>query len=177
MSDRTLTMAFLDFKEGLNRIVRQIVDNPVDVEDIVHEAYVRSLVASRKEHIDCPKAFIARSARNLALNHIASAHNLRNESIGEREFADESTCESSIEDQLDAERNLHAYRLAIEQLPLQCRRVYTLKQVYGLSQKEIASRLHISEKTVEYHISKGLLHCRRFLKELQTAGKAGASRS
>ena len=41
MSDEGVTKAFLEFKGGLSKIVRRFVENPVDVEDIVHEAYVR----------------------------------------------------------------------------------------------------------------------------------------
>ena len=170
MSDEGVTKAFLEFKGGLSKIVRRFVENPVDVEDIVHEAYVRSLVASRKQKIESPKAFIAKTARNLALNHIASARVLSNENIGDSDFPDSKLGEYGVEDTVETEKNLHAYCLAIEQLPLQSRRVFTLKQVYGQSQKEISDKLGISQKTVEYHVSKGLLHCRRYLKDLQTEG-------
>ena len=175
--DEVLTRAFLDFKQGLHRIVRRIVSNPVDVEDIVHEAYVRSLEASRKHSIEAPKAFIARTARNLALNYITSAGVSLTDNVGTGEALDPRIEEVGIEDRVEVERNLHAYCLAIERLPVQCRRVFTLKQVYGLSQKEIAGRLKISEKTVEYHVSKGLLDCRRYLKRLQVEGVRPATRT
>ena len=47
------------------------MSNPFDVEDIVHEAYVRSLEASKSRTIESPKAFLASTARNLAARNCA----------------------------------------------------------------------------------------------------------
>ena len=49
----------------------------------------------------------------------------------------------------------------LDKLPCQCRKVYTLSQNQGLSNKEIASRLLISEAAVSYHLKKAT----SFLKE------------
>jgi len=54
----------------------------------------------------------------------------------------------------------------VRSLPLQCRRAFVLKKVYGYSYSEIAQKLQISEKTVEKHISKGLTLCRSHLSAL-----------
>ncbi len=162
-----LTRSFLGFRKGLVRLVRRIVHNPVDVEDIVHEAYVRSLEASRLQTISSPKAFIARTARNLALNHIASSAVRRNESLSSAEDEEQRSEDFSLEDQVEADRQFSLFCEAVEKLPRQCRKVFTLKQVYGLSQREIAERLKITEKTVEYHVSQGLLHCRRYLRLME----------
>jgi RNA polymerase sigma-70 factor (ECF subfamily) len=76
-----------------------------------------------------------------------------------------------VEDQVEADRQFGAFCQAVERLPKQCRKVFTLKQVYGLSQKEIAERLGINEKTVEYHVSRGLLYCRRYLSAVQSGSE------
>lgn len=55
-----------------------------------------------------------------------------------------------------------------EQLPDQCRKVYEMSRVKGLSNKKIASTLLISENTVENHITKALKFLRSNLKEYQT---------
>ena len=66
-----LTQSFVKFYSELTRAVRRLVSNPFDVEDIVHEAYVRSLEASKSRTIESPKAFLASTARNLAARNCA----------------------------------------------------------------------------------------------------------
>lgn len=44
--------------------------------------------------------------------------------------------------------------LTIKQLPEKCQIVFRLKHEEGLSQKQIAAKLDVSEKTVEAHLSK-----------------------
>ncbi|MDP4184848.1 MAG: RNA polymerase sigma-70 factor [Bacteroidota bacterium] len=53
----------------------------------------------------------------------------------------------------------------IEQLPLQCRTVFSESRVNGLTNKEIAEKLGISIKTVEAHISRALKSLRVSLKD------------
>jgi len=64
---------------------------------------------------------------------------------------------------------------AVASLPDQCRKVLVLKKIEGLSQREIASRLHISESTVEKHLAKGLLLTRDFMARHETAGEPAPS--
>ncbi|MEM9720056.1 MAG: RNA polymerase sigma-70 factor [Bacteroidota bacterium] len=53
----------------------------------------------------------------------------------------------------------------VDQLPNTCKTVYKCSREQGMSNKEIASKLLISEKTVESHITKALKHFRRNLAE------------
>jgi len=45
---------------------------------------------------------------------------------------------------------------ALAQLPTACRETMILRRIEGLSQKETAQRLKISEKTVEKHMARGV---------------------
>jgi len=52
---------------------------------------------------------------------------------------------------------------AIQALPERCRQVLTLRKIYGLSQREIATRLGLPESTVEAEVADGVRRCARFL--------------
>ena len=54
----------------------------------------------------------------------------------------------SLERQFESRERFLMFCRAVRELPLQCRRAFILKKVYGLSQKEIADYLGISESTV-----------------------------
>ncbi|UZR98507.1 RNA polymerase sigma-70 factor [Chondrinema litorale] len=56
----------------------------------------------------------------------------------------------------------HTFGL-INQLPKQCRNVFKLSREKGYSNKEIAQELLISERAVEYHITKALSFLKRNL--------------
>jgi RNA polymerase sigma-70 factor (ECF subfamily) len=75
-----------------------------------------------------------------------------------------------VETQLISRERLALYCGIVSELPSQCRRAFILKKVYGLSQREIAKFLGISENTVEKHIAKGILVCARKMTELDARG-------
>jgi RNA polymerase sigma-70 factor (ECF subfamily) len=52
---------------------------------------------------------------------------------------------------------------AIAALPVQCRHVFLLRKIDELSYAQIAGKLAISEKTVQRHLVKAMLHCHRRL--------------
>lgn len=168
-----ITRAFLDFKEALGKMVRPIVGS-VEVEDIVHEAYIRSYEASKNKNISSPKAFLASTARNLALNHINRSAVKLNVQLDTEDSPHFQSQEPAVEEQVDSQNRFFQFCHAVESLPVQCRRVFILRQVYGLSHKKIARTMGVSEKTVEYHISNGLFKCRQYLKLLDSETTAGA---
>jgi DNA-directed RNA polymerase specialized sigma24 family protein len=54
--------------------------------------------------------------------------------------------------------------LAVRSLPERCRQVFLLRKIQNLSQREIASRLSISENTVESLVAKGARRCADYLR-------------
>lgn len=56
-------------------------------------------------------------------------------------------------------RELELLTQAIQALPEACRQVLTLRKIYGLSQREIAARLGLTETAVEAQVAEGLRRC------------------
>lgn len=158
-----LARAYLGFRRALARAVGRIVRRS-DVEDILQEAFVRSFEAGRHSPIRDARAFLMRTATNLALNHVARKDQ---RAVGPLEdLSPEDTPsahEAPLDAQIDADRRFLAFCRAVATLPEQCRRAFILRKIYGLSQQEIARELGIAESTVEKHIARGLLLCRERL--------------
>ncbi|MBL9204011.1 MAG: sigma-70 family RNA polymerase sigma factor [Opitutaceae bacterium] len=130
-----------------------------DVDDIVQESFARLLRAHASGPVACARAFLFVTARNLALNHLRHQRVERPEGTGEIDphtLLDERA--GVPESVADAEEFQILIR-AIQALPDRCRQIITLRKIYGLSQKETAERLGISEHTVEAQGVIGLRKC------------------
>ena len=152
------------------RIVRLV--KPCDVEDVLQETYLRLFQAAKRQPIRSPRAFMLKTVRNLALNKLRWADALNHVVEVEKPADGESKQEFSLEEgaddltpeiALESQQEFSVFCQAIRALPRQCRRVMLLRRVYGLSQREVAVRLGISERTVENHIAKAAVACSDFM--------------
>jgi len=159
---------FLRIRKSLARVASSIAP-PKEIEDIVQETYVRICEISKDETINCPKSFMYRVVKNLALDHIKRAETRLTISLDDdtNEEVSGALNRSEAGDvvfrEAAAKEEFELFCKAVRQLPLQCRRVFVLKKVYGYSQKEIARDLNISESTVEKHIAFGIKRCSHFM--------------
>jgi RNA polymerase sigma-70 factor (ECF subfamily) len=162
-----LTSAFAAIRPALLRLVARIV-GPDCIEDVVQETYIRSFEASRLQTIRHPRSFMYRAAKNIALNHIGKADNKLTTNVADFSELDVYKDNGAIEFEyeFDTRERFSVFCQAVEKLPLQCRRAFILKRVYGLSQREIAERLGISQSTVEKQVAKGLFMCATFMDEM-----------
>ncbi len=155
---------FLRFRRRIMRAVANIV-KPHDIEDIVQEAFVRCYEASRKTEIRHPRAFLMTTARNLAINHVVRADNSRAEQVASFDDSAVPLYTQPLEPSAESQEQFLLLCRAVNQLPLQCRRAFILKKVYGLRRKEIAEYMGITESTVQKHVAKGLLTCSEFMEK------------
>ena len=160
-----LVTTFLESRSILSRTVGRIT-GPHDIEDIVQETFIRSYEAAGKKPIHHPKSFMLRTARNLALNHVGKHDNKFTDSMEDWSGSDVYLETVSMESRFDSNERFLLFCRAVRKLPVQCRRVFILKKVYGQGQKEIADSLGISQSTVEKHVAKGLLMCTEYMEEM-----------
>lgn len=122
------------------------------IDDILQEVFIR-IWQHRKKIKDTASfnAFIFTITRNLLLNELRSRlkqENLKGEiqrlSIA-REYEDMDQTEfRDLKSRVDA---------IVGELPERQKEIFTLSRTVGLSHKEIAAKLEITTKTVEYHLS------------------------
>lgn len=107
--------------------------------------------------------YLAKAAKLKVLEYI------RNEAVKKKHiqtFIDNTdTATSSVEDEMEYKELYSRLTSLIDLLPKQCKRVFTLSKINGLSNKEISVELNISERAVEYHITKAYLFIRKKLAE------------
>ena len=177
--DAELTRVFLSIRSGLARAVGGIVP-PKEIEDVVQETYVRVCQSQGSSEIRSPRSFMYKTARNIALNYVNQAESRLADSLENANSSEYRALQDPYGDTLRracSNEEFAEFCDAVRDLPVQCRRAFVLKKVYGHSYKEIAETLQISEKTVEKHISKGLMRCRRYLRELNRDLERDASTS
>jgi RNA polymerase sigma-70 factor (ECF subfamily) len=167
-NDTLMYKAYLASRNSISRLVARIVP-PHEVEDIVQETYVRICQIEKKESITSPKSFMYKTAKNLALDYQKQANVRLVDGIDNIETLDHLLSEHHKDEMYEntlSDNEFSHFCEAVRQLPIQCRKVFVLKKVYGYSQREIAAQLSISESTVEKHISTGMKRCTLFMRNI-----------
>lgn len=134
-----------------------------DIDDIVQEAYMRLLRARQLGPVLSPKAFLFATARNLAIDSLRRRQVARTEPLVENDELTVLEEGDGIPETVARHQELALMTEAIQSLPDRCRQVFTLRKVYGLSQKEIARRLGLSENTVSAQLTIGVHKCTEYL--------------
>jgi len=144
-----------------------------EVDDVVQESYLKLLHRRAAGNFRFARGMLFTVARNLALDifrrrqrapFVAEAAEVLPEVPAETAGIVETVC-------LDQELALLAEAMAT--LPPQCREVLTLRKFHGLSHREIAARLGLSERRVNHEVGSGIRRCADYL---QARGVAVAAR-
>lgn len=136
-----------------------------DVDDVVQETYTRVLQLRARDPLrqHAVKPLLFTMARNLALDELRRRHIVPMETLGGDDGAAFADGALGIADAVSRRQELALLNEAIQSLPERCRQVLTLRKIYGLSQREIARQMGISEHTVEAQVGIGVRRCADYL--------------
>jgi RNA polymerase sigma-70 factor (ECF subfamily) len=142
-----------------------------DIDDIVQESYIRVLQARDRVELQFPKAFLFATARNLALDTLRHQQVTGEHGLVESELSSVIDDSDGIPESVAYNQELILLTEAIQSLPARCRQVFTLRKIYGMSQKEIAVRLDISERTVSAQLTIGVHKCTDYFARYRREGR------
>jgi len=144
-----------------------------DIEDILQESYCRMASLISVEHILSPRGYFFTVAKNIAFMRIRRARVVRIDTVDEIDRL-EIMSEMPSPEQVAVGRGelARVYRL-IAALPARCRRIFEMRKIQGLPQKEIAQIMGLSETIVENESAKGL----KLIRPEKLSGKSGSSKA
>ena len=149
------TREVLSHEESLTRFLSRRWRDRDELQDLRQEAYARVYEAAQKERPRIPRAFLFTTARHLVTDRIRRASVVSFYCTTDPKHLDTLVDEVSPEQQLLAAVELAELDRAFNRLSAKCRRVLWMRRVQSLSQREVAERLGVSEKTVEKHLRVG----------------------
>lgn len=137
------------------------------IDDLVQEAYCRLAGLASVDAIAKPGAYFFQMIRNQITENMRRERVVRIETVTELDALPVLSEEPGAERIFAARRELAEVLRLIDSLPERCRDVIRLRKIEGLSQKQIASRLGVTESIVENDVAKGM---RLISNSLRTGG-------
>lgn len=176
--DRALWLAkhILPHEPGLRAwLTRRRVEG-LEIDDIVQEAYARLAALESVDNVRNPYAYLFQTAHSVICTYLRRSQVVSIRAVEDAELWRFESFEASPEAQVSDRDELHRIGEIVATFPKQIAAVFVLRRVEGLSQRDTARRLKVSESTVEKHMAKSM---RLFMDALGRCGisRHGASKS
>lgn len=146
----------LPHEAALRAWLRQKYALGVEVDDIVQETYAILAGLESVDAIRNPRSYAFQTAHSLILAHLRRSKIVSIRSASDLELAGAMADTPTPEQVAEDRDELANVARVLGELPPKVREVFLLRRVQGLSQRETAERLGISENSVEKRISQGI---------------------
>lgn len=149
----------------VRRWLRRSLVSREDIDDLVQEAYCRIASLESIDHIERPDRYFFQTVRMLLAEQVRRSRIVRIESVTEIDALSIYSEEPSPERITAARLELAKVQKLIEGLPERCRRIFELRKIHRVPQREIARMLGVTESTVENDGVKGMRLIMQALRE------------
>jgi len=139
-----------------------------EVDDIAQEAAFRlwrRQTAANAAPLASPKAALFTIARHAVVDLARRRAVANTGTVSELERLEAAADGENVVAKVVAREELEFFAEALRRLPSRCRQVVTLAKVYGMSEREVAERLGVSETTIRTQIVRGMERCTEYLRQ------------
>jgi len=168
--------SFAACEMALKRYLARFIHRREDIEDMAQETYLRAYKATQTRWIEFPKAYLFKVARTVALTELSKKMYQLTDYLEDMP-AEEPGSDGGVDEEVIAEQKVALYCDAIAGMPPQCRRVFLMRKVQGLSHKEISTKLGITISAVERNITRGIVQFQRYVKSKEMDSGSSESSS
>ena len=148
----------------LRSYLRKSLPCAADVDDTVQDCYVRLIRAKEDGKVRSTKPLLFAIARNAVHDFFTRRARVDFVPIADNDSLPVLDDRIGLVESICHEQELSFLTEAINSLPDRCREVMLLRKIKGMSQREIAELLGISEHTVETQIVRGARRCADYLR-------------
>ena len=156
---------YSEYHGWLHQVLRRRLGNTDDAADLAHDAFIRLLTKPRYLNQYTARAYLSRMARGLCVDlwrrreiEQAWLDTLASHPEQEAPSAEQQTAAIEALIEVDA---------MLRRLPEPVADAFLQSMVHGLTGREIAQRLNVSERTVRNYLSKAMLACLRLQARLE----------
>lgn len=155
---RALSSLFEEHNRTLQLFLMARLGNEQEAREVAQEAYVRLLQLHQPGTVSFLRAYLFKTAANLAVDRIRQRVN--------RERLDRSGPQSELIDRVSPDRRVMAaeelriLEQALRELPASYRRAFVLHRFDDWSTAQIAKELGVQERMVRNYISRSAIYCK-----------------
>lgn len=166
-----ITRLFSEHNESLVRFLAARLHSVQEAKEVAQEAYVRLLSLDDSGAVSFLRAFLFKTAANLAVDRLRSRN--RQRQAQDAGLCDELREAPTPDHEVTQAQEAQIVRQLIEELPPKCRRAFLLHRIEGLELPQIAQQMGLSERMVRHYLLRAVLHCRAGLDAAQSSKEPG----
>ena len=149
---------FREHNDSLLRFLAARLGSQQEAREIAQEAYVRLLNLHTPGAVSYQRAFLFKTAANLAIDRLRTRR--YRERPASWEFFEKRAGAATPEQELSGVQELKLLQRLLDELPPKCRRAFVLNKFYGLDAYAIAREMKLTDRMVRSYIVRALVHCR-----------------
>jgi RNA polymerase sigma factor (sigma-70 family) len=165
-----ITRLFSEHNDSLVRFLAARLHSVQEAKEVAQEAYVRLLSLDDSGAVSFLRAFLFKTAANLAVDRLRSRNRQRQALTAG--WCDELREAPTPDHEAAQAEEAEIVRRLIGELPPKCRRAFLLHRIHGEDFSQIAQQMELSERMVRHYVLRAVLYCRAGLDAAQSSKKS-----